>query len=367
MVGFERLHVHGPLPASAHLEWPFLTDGHRHLAQALYAWLETQPSGAPNDWGAALRAAGWPGLATDLRGRAVLAEALAAHHADAALAAQALFAPAAALGEARRVARQWRLALTPDQQEQEATLACLGRLEASQDAAALGVYRAAWQLDRHANDATIDEAAHSHLQAAEFAVRFGDAAGTAIGQRDRGVGRHIGDGAMGGGQVCGVQVQHRGRQVHQHGFDTTVGIGVAHVIDVAQGQSAVALGGVCGGFEFEAGNDFLNVCGRQHIAQVFLHSQRCAGAVVSPLHVGDGVEGHRAGCRTVAVQCHLGCADQQLVFCHAQVGPTHSHRDAVDVGVAGQTDVGREGQACADGVAAKVLRVGGLHTGGGGV
>lgn len=159
MVGFERLHVHGPLPASAHLEWPFLTDGHRHLAQALHAWLDTQPPDAPTDWGVALRAAGWPGLATDLRGRAVLAEALAAHHADAAPAAQALFAPAAALGEARRVARQWRLALTPDQQEQEATLACLGRLEASQDAAALGVYRAAWQLDRHANDAAFDEAA----------------------------------------------------------------------------------------------------------------------------------------------------------------------------------------------------------------
>lgn len=159
MVGFERLHAHGPLPASAHLEWPFLNDGHRHLAQALHAWLDTQRSDASTDWGVALRAAGWPGLATDGRARAVLAEALAAHHADAVPAAQALFAPAATLGEARRIARQWRRALTPDQYEQAAALERLGRLEASMEAAALGVYRAAWQLDRHANDPAIDEVA----------------------------------------------------------------------------------------------------------------------------------------------------------------------------------------------------------------
>jgi hypothetical protein len=159
MVGFERPHAHGALPDSAHLEWPFLSDGHRHLAQALHAWLDSQTGDATTDWGVALRAAGWPGLAADGRGRAVLAEALAAHHADAVPAAQALFAPAAALGAARRIARLWRLALTPDQQEQAATLECLGRLEASLEAAALGVYRAAWQLDRHANDPAIDEAA----------------------------------------------------------------------------------------------------------------------------------------------------------------------------------------------------------------
>lgn len=159
MVGFERPHAHGPLPASAHLEWPFLNDGHRHLAQALHAWLDTRRSDVSTDWGMTLRAAGWPGLATDGRARAVLAEALAAHHDDAVPAAQALFAPAAALGAARRIARQWRLALTPDRLEQASTLERLGRLEAALDAAALGVYRAAWQLDRHANDPVIDEAA----------------------------------------------------------------------------------------------------------------------------------------------------------------------------------------------------------------
>ncbi|MFN3736143.1 hypothetical protein [Hydrogenophaga sp.] len=159
MVGFERLHVHGPLPASAHLEWPFLTDGHRHLAQAVHAWLATTELDVNTDWAAAVRAAGWPGLATDLRGCAVLAEALAAHHANAEPAAQALFAPAATLGMARRIARQWHLALTPAQCDASATLACVGRLEALLEAAALGVYRTAWQQDRHANDPAIDAVA----------------------------------------------------------------------------------------------------------------------------------------------------------------------------------------------------------------
>lgn len=160
MVGFERLHAHGPLPASAHLEWPFLSDAHRHLAQAFHAWLAAPGDDSRADWAAALRAAGWPGLATDQRGRAVLAEALAAHHRTAWPAAQALWRPAALLGLARRLAREWHQAAAPAPDGVGAAVkAQAGRLEASLEAAALGVYRAAWQADRHANDAAIDEAA----------------------------------------------------------------------------------------------------------------------------------------------------------------------------------------------------------------
>ena len=158
MVGFERLHPHGLLPASAHLEWPFLTDEHRHLAQALHAWLARADADARPDWASGLRAAGWPSLAADVRGRAVLAEALAAHGVAATPAAQALFAPAARLGQARRIARAWRLALIGQGTGSEPrVLKRLGRLEAALDASALGVYRAAWQLDRSANDHAIDE------------------------------------------------------------------------------------------------------------------------------------------------------------------------------------------------------------------
>jgi len=157
MVGFERQHSHGPLPASAHLEWPFLSDAHRHLAQAFHAWLGAAGSKSPTDWAAALRAAGWPGLATDHRGRAVLAEALAAHHGTAWPLAQALWGPAALLGLARRIAREWREAAVAQVDGADpAELARVGRLEAALEAAALGVYRAAWQADRQASDASID-------------------------------------------------------------------------------------------------------------------------------------------------------------------------------------------------------------------